>query len=101
MKKDFFNIEDLANVNATTTTINGNWAETIANSTHLRKPERHTHYNNEHGSLYKVAEQLGLNAYEFDILKRIARCRKKGQFKQDLQKIKDTVDLYLKEVDHD
>lgn len=64
-------------------------------------PERHSHYNNEHGSLYKIAEQLGLNAYEFDILKRIARCRKKGQFKQDLQKIKDTVDLYLKEVEHD
>lgn len=57
----------------------------------------HSHYNNEHGSLYKIAEQLGLNAYEFDILKRIARCRKKGQFEQDLQKIKDTVDLYLKE----
>lgn len=63
--------------------------------------ERHSHYNNENGSLYKLAEQLGLNAYEFDILKRIARCRKKGQFKQDLQKIKDTVDLYLKEVEHD
>lgn len=64
-------------------------------------PESHPHYNNENGSLYKIAEQLGLNAYEFDILKRIARCRKKGQFKEDLQKIKDTVDLYLKEVDHD
>lgn len=62
--------------------------------------ERHTHYDNANGSLYKIAEQLGLNAYEFDILKRIARCRKKGQFKQDLQKIKDTVDLYLKEMDH-
>lgn len=57
----------------------------------------HSHYNNDNGSLYRVAEQLGLNAYEFDILKRIARCRKKGQFEQDLQKIKDTVDLYLKE----
>lgn len=57
----------------------------------------HPHYDNKNGSLYKIAEQLGLNAYEFDILKRIARCRKKGQFKEDLQKIKDTVDLYLKE----
>ena len=61
------------------------------------KPIKHPHYNNEHGSLYKIASDLGLNAYEFDILKRIARCRKKGQFEQDLQKIKDTVDLYLKE----
>lgn len=59
----------------------------------------HSHYNNDNGSLYKIAEQLGMNAYEFDILKRIARCRKKGQFKEDLQKIKDTVDLYLKEYE--
>ena len=57
----------------------------------------HPHYNNDNGSLYKIASDLNLNAYEFDILKRIARCRKKGQFKEDLQKIKDTVDLYLKE----
>ena len=57
----------------------------------------HTHYDNKNGSLYKIASDLNLNAYEFDILKRIARCRKKGQFKEDLQKIKDTVDLYLKE----
>lgn len=61
------------------------------------EPNRHPHYNNDNGSLYKIANDLGLNAYEFDILKRIARCRKKGQFKEDLQKIKDTVDLYLKE----
>ena len=59
------------------------------------------HYDNTGGSLYAVAERLGLNAYEFDILKRISRCRKKGQFKEDLQKIKDTVDLYLAEHDTD
>ena len=61
------------------------------------KPINHPHYDNKNGSLYKIAGNLGLNAYEFDILKRIARCRKKGQFEQDLQKIKDTVDLYIKE----
>ena len=59
------------------------------------------HYDNTNGSLYAVAERLGLNAYEFDILKRVCRCRKKGQFKEDLQKIKDTVDLYLAEHDTD
>ena len=59
--------------------------------------KNHPHYDNKNGSLYKIASDLNLNAYEFDILKRIARCRKKGQFEQDLQKIKDTVDLYLKE----
>ena len=70
------------------------------NSTHINNPitvRYHPHYNNKNGSLYKLASDLNLNAYEFDILKRIARCRKKGQFEQDLQKIKDTVDLYLKE----
>lgn len=61
------------------------------------KIQSHPHYDNKNGSLYKIASDLNLNAYEFDILKRIARCRKKGQFKEDLQKIKDTVDLYLKE----
>ena len=55
------------------------------------------HYDNTHGSLYKFAEDHGLNAWEFDILKRVARCRKKGQFKEDLEKTKRVIDLYLKE----
>ena len=55
------------------------------------------HYDNKNGSLYKFAEDHGLNAYEFDILKRVARCRKKGQFKEDLEKTKRVIDLYLKE----
>jgi uncharacterized protein (UPF0335 family) len=38
-----------------------------------------------------------LNAYEFDIVKRIVRCRKKGQLKEDLEKTKRVIDLYLKE----
>lgn len=56
-----------------------------------------THYSNENGSLYKIANDLGLNHWEFDIFKRLVRCRKKNQFKEDLQKIKDTVDIYLNE----
>lgn len=55
------------------------------------------HYDNKNGSLYKFAEDQGLNAYEFDIIKRITRCRKKGQFKEDLEKTKRVIDLYLKE----
>lgn len=55
------------------------------------------HYNNENGSLYKFCEQMGLNSYEFDILKRVIRCRKKGKFKDDLEKTKFLIDLYLKE----
>lgn len=55
------------------------------------------HYDNSKGSLYLFAEDQGLNAWEFDIIKRITRCRKKGQFKEDLEKTKRVIDLYLKE----
>ena len=57
------------------------------------------HYNNDKGSLYLFAQQHDLNAWEFDILKRIVRCRKKGQFKEDLEKTKRVIDLYLKEFE--
>jgi len=57
------------------------------------------HYNNDKGSLYKFAQDNELNAWEFDILKRIVRCRKKGQFKEDLEKTKRVIDLYLKEFE--
>jgi hypothetical protein len=55
------------------------------------------HYDNTNGSLYKFAEDHKLNAWEFDIIKRLVRCRKKGQFKEDLEKTKRVIDLYLKE----
>ncbi len=35
------------------------------------------HYNNSNGSIYKFCIDHELNAYEFEIIKRIARCRKK------------------------
>ena len=44
------------------------------------------HYNNKNGSLYLFSEQHGLNAWEFDIIKRIVRCRKKGNFIEDLER---------------
>ena len=56
-----------------------------------------SHYNNTNGSLYLFAEQHNLNAWEFDIVKRIVRCRKKGHFKEDLEKTKRVIDLYLNE----
>ena len=59
--------------------------------------ETDKHYNNEKGSLYQFAEIQNLNAYEFDIIKRIVRCRKKGQFISDLEKTKRVIDIYLKE----
>lgn len=54
------------------------------------------HYRGK-DSLYKFAEEWALNAYEFDIIKRIVRCRHKGTFEQDLSKTKDLIDIYLKE----
>jgi hypothetical protein len=56
-----------------------------------------SYYNNEKGSLYKFAEDHELNSYEFDLVKRLVRCRKKGNFVQDLEKTKFLIDLYLKE----
>jgi hypothetical protein len=63
-------------------------------STNDKKP---LHYDNSKGSLYQFAEQQNLNSYEFDIVKRIIRCRKKGNFKEDLEKTKFLIDLYLNE----
>lgn len=56
-----------------------------------------TYYDNSNGSLYQFAHQKELNTYEFDIIKRVMRCRKKGQFIEDLQKTKNLIDLYIKE----
>jgi len=48
-------------------------------------------------SLYKFANEWGLNSYEFDLVKRIVRCRHKGVFLEDLEKSKDLIDIYIKE----
>jgi hypothetical protein len=55
------------------------------------------HYDNTNGSLYQFCDQKGLNSYEFDIIKRVMRCRKKGNFLEDLEKTKFLIDLYIKE----
>ena len=55
------------------------------------------HYDNSKGSLYKIAEDRNWNSYQFDIIKRIDRAMKKGKFKEDLQKTKDLIDLWLLE----
>ena len=57
------------------------------------------HYDNSKGSLYQFCEDKQLNSYEFDIIKRVMRCRKKGNFIEDLEKTKFLIDLYLKEYD--
>lgn len=55
------------------------------------------HYDNSNGSLYKFAEDHKLNSYEFDVIKRIVRCRKKGEWLKDINKTKDVLDIYVKE----
>jgi hypothetical protein len=55
------------------------------------------HYDNASGSLYKFCEDKELNSYEFDIIKRVMRCRKKGNFIEDLEKTKFLIDLYIEE----
>lgn len=61
--------------------------------------EEPNHYDNSKGSLYQFCENQQLNSYEFDIIKRVMRCRKKGNFKEDLEKTKFLIDLYLKEYE--
>tara|TARA_R110000744_G_scaffold212350_1_gene331333 strand:+ start:854 stop:1048 length:195 start_codon:yes stop_codon:yes gene_type:complete len=55
------------------------------------------HYNNDKGSLYKIAIERGWNAYLFDIVKRLERANKKGEFETDLNKSKLVIDLWLNE----
>ena len=67
------------------------------------KPEEETnkapkHYNNDKGSLYKIAEERGWNPYLFDIVKRLERSGKKGEFESDLNKSKFVIDLWLSET---
>ena len=57
------------------------------------------HYDNSKGSIYQFCENQNLNSYEFDIIKRVVRSRKKGEFRQDLEKTKHLIDLYLKEYE--
>jgi len=53
------------------------------------------HYDNTNGTLYKIAEQRGWNAYQFDAIKRIDRVNKKGQFKEDIEKTITVLKLML------
>ena len=72
--------------------------EKIKQMTYLDETlETPKHYDNSKGSIYQFCENQKLNSYEFDIIKRVVRSRKKGNFKEDLEKTKHLIDLYLKE----
>ncbi len=69
----------------------------VVNDAEVVKP---SHYDNSNGSLYKFCEDKSLNSYEFEVIKRIVRCRKKGEFISDLEKTKAVIDIYLNEQGH-
>jgi len=52
------------------------------------------HYNNKNGSLYKIAQQRGWNAYQFDAIKRIDRALKKGEFERDIDKTIEVLKMF-------
>lgn len=56
-----------------------------------------SHYDNSKGTLYKVATERGWNAYLFEVVKRIERAEKKGEFISDIKKSIHVLELYLKE----
>jgi len=58
---------------------------------------KNNHYDNTNGSLYKFAQDHKLNAWEFDAIKRIVRCRKKGQWLSDIDKTIKVLELYKEE----
>jgi hypothetical protein len=55
------------------------------------------HYDNTNGSLYKVANERGWNSYLFEVVKRIERAEKKGEFISDIKKSIHVLELYLQE----
>ena len=68
--------------------------EQIGKTEQLKTPK---HYDNSKGTLYKVATERGWNSYLFDIVKRLERAEKKGEFKTDLEKSINVIKLWLQE----
>ena len=56
-----------------------------------------SHYDNSKGTLYKVAQERGWNAYLFDCVKRLERAEKKGEFESDLDKSIAVIQLWKNE----
>jgi hypothetical protein len=85
----------------TTTTPFKDFLETnnLMQRAEISKENTPAYYDNSKGSIYQFADQQNLNSYEFDIIKRVIRSRKKGNFKEDLEKTKVLIDLYLKETE--
>ena len=67
---------------------------TLFDYTHLNTP---SHYDNSKGSLYKVANDRNQSPYLCDIVKRLERSEKKGEFKSDLEKSINVIKLWMQE----
>lgn len=63
----------------------------------MKEAQTPAHYDNSKGTLYKVAVERGWNAYIFDIVKRLERAEKKGEFESDLQKSINVIKLWYDE----
>lgn len=61
-------------------------------------PKLPAYYDNTNGSLYKIAEQRGWNAYTFDVVKRLDRGGKKDPLKQEIEKSIGVLKLWLEEL---
>lgn len=57
-----------------------------------------SHYDNSKGTLYKVAQERGWSPYLFDIVKRLERSEKKGEFNTDLDKSIAVIQLWKNEA---
>ena len=74
--------------------------EKIKQMTYLDETlETPKHYDNSKGTLYKIATERGWNSYLFDIVKRLERAEKKGEFKTDLEKSINVIKLWLQEYE--
>lgn len=62
--------------------------------------EESNHYDNTNGSLYKFAQERGWNTYVFEVVKRLDRAEKKGEFISDIEKSIKVLELYLNEQKH-
>jgi hypothetical protein len=68
--------------------------EYVVNDAEIVTPK---HYDNSKGTIYKVATQRNWNPYLFDIVKRLERAEKKGEFESDLEKSINVIKLWLDE----
>lgn len=68
--------------------------EEVIQAEQLNTPK---HYDNSKGTLYKVAKERGWNPYLFDIVKRLERAEKKGEFDSDLDKSINVIKLWKEE----